>query len=310
MNFKPSIRPIVDFQAYILVSMTGEYPSSQVKQLLHQPLVKGVALSRDNVRSSKQFFKLIQSLRSMTSQCLIMVDVNDLINVAIWMQTNDAMITSEKYQTQAHVNGIFERQIGVYATVDTMVKLYKTYQIIPKFTPVFAESGLFDEHRKTVLKINKMFYNTMIEMGAFIHCQKQAKDQLVPSKHHYSIDFEQKEMEEVSLKLKATSAEINDAAFLDLLPNLKKSPLRLVHLTINDTETNWDVSRYATQIAAMSNYVDLIDVPLFDEARWLRVIDYLMFNPRIEVDLKFRYLSPSTSETIVKNHSTLCCGFF
>ena len=139
MNFKPSIRPIVDFQAYILVSMTGAYPSSQVKQLLNQPLVKGVALSRDNLRSSKQFFKLIHSLRSMASQCLIMVDVNDLINVAIWMQTNDAMVTSERYETQAHVNGILERQIGIYATVDTMVKLYKTYQIIQNLPRICRE---------------------------------------------------------------------------------------------------------------------------------------------------------------------------
>lgn len=309
MNQKLSIRPIADCQAYVMVSMIGEQPSSKIKTLLEKPLVKGVILNDNNVREPKQFFKLIETLRDFASQCLIMVDVSAINNIAIWMQKDEVMMANDKYLAQTNVSGIFDRKIGAYATVDLMVKMCRKYQLIPKFNLLENGVGLFDEQRKTTQKINKMFYDTLVEMDMTIHCEKDIKDQLVPKRNQFSIDSEQKEIVEIGIKIKPGSFKFKDIAHMDLLPQIRKLSSRLMHITIEDDDRQHDMQWYASELAEISNHVDLIDVPFFDESMWLKVLDYLLFNPRIEVDMKFKYITPDF-ETIVKYKTPLCCGFF
>jgi len=309
MKQKIAVSPIADCQAYVMVSMIGQAPSSKIKTLLEKPLVKGIMLNDSNAREPKQFFNLLKILRHFGPHCLIMVDVSAIINMAIWMQKDEVMMANEKYLAQTNVNGILNRQVGVYATVDVMVKMCQKHQLIPKFNTVKNGVGLFDENYQTTQKINKMFYNTLVEMDMTMHCGKDIKDQLAPKRNHFSVDFEQKETDDVGIKIKPYSSKFMDIAHMDLLPHIRKLSSRLVHITIEDDNRQHDMQCYASELAEISNHVDLIDVPFFDETMWLKVLDYLLFNPRIEVDLKFKYLTP-TFETIVKHKTPLCCGFF
>ncbi|MDG2348196.1 MAG: hypothetical protein P8L77_01870 [Gammaproteobacteria bacterium] len=309
MNQKLAIKPIEDCQAYVMVSMIGEEPSSTLKTLLAKPLVKGVVLNDSNIKEPKQFFKLVDALRKIAPKCLIMVDVSAITNMAIWMQKDEVMMANDKYLARTNVNGILNRQTGVYATVDVMVKMCHKHWLIPKFNLLKNGAGLFDESHKITQKINKMFYNTLVERGMMLHCEKDIKDQLVPNNKQFSIDSEQKEIDEVDIKLKPVSFKFNDIAHMDLLPHIRKLSSRLVHITIEDDNRQHDMQWYALELAEISNHIDLIDVPFFDESIWLKVLDYLLFNPRIEVDLKFKYITPDF-ETIVKHKTPFCCGFF
>lgn len=301
------IRPIVDCQAYVIVSLVGQDLSKAALELLNKPHVYGVSLNKQNMPCIKDFERLIKLIKARAANVIILAEVELIIHIAHQILYQHSFESKDKYHSQANVRGVIDKEVGIYEIVGKMIEICQKYHLVPRFNVHFSSGSLFDQNNKVLCRINQIFFNTLIENDQVFYCEKEFRTIFMPKKNHSTSYYDQKEDEKPKSKIKILNTNLNDASSYPVVETIDQSKLNHLNLFLNNE--NLDVTIMASKIGDFSNYVDLIEIPDITEDKWLDLLNYLEFNPRIEVDNKLKFLFPH-SEVITNIHSRLCCGFF
>ena len=165
------INPSVDFYAYLLMPMCGYELSTTYIELIRSELVKGIVLTKDNVTDLNQLSHLLQNLRRIKSNLVIILDDEACMNIAYDVQIS--MLMGLKFNDDSICQTKSSNR--EFKLRDCMINIYKRYNLIPKLTKISNESRFFNN--------NILFFNHAPTSIGFM--QRMFVDKLIRTQLHF-----------------------------------------------------------------------------------------------------------------------------
>lgn len=314
------IKPVADCQAFMMISVEGTTPSNKAIELIRNPLVMGLMLREDNVYDAQQLSRFIKACRQHRNTLVMMIDIEQLMNITILTLKKHDKAFVEKYLKGISRQDLIHANIDALALVKGMVSFCKKHQVIPHISGLLYESkyqanSVFSSigggkdnlvHRLFIDKYqNEVGCHLVLDHDSQAALSMQANTWSIQANTCWQEEKEGNKGLDKLIKVSYQDIDDFDESIVDARVTLSNSPICMYGVAVKKPVSE-NIPQYANRIGILSNFVDLIHIPAFDESIWYDMIKLLVSNPRLEVEEKLASVLP---EAILPVYSSrqFCC---